>query len=456
MIPKLNAAKNYELQQKQSIELNAVQNIIAAQQNTPYALRGVNVKTFLYGLFSVVAIFELAAALYFYMVGAYGVNTYAALVVSSLLAGVMHYLLHQLLMDAATGFIFQKRHESNAMQTEVLFNMVVSIVLCLLIALVVNFFGKNGFAAYRSNQYELKTNKIDSVSTGNVQTVAITPEMLTNKKGKISNEKLETIANIAKAQTDAIKAQTDASKVKITDANAHRHNYNATTSQIVETVGASAFVLEFVLMLLAFSIVTAKKAAALEMIADASANQNIYELPSKNNPIGYQYGTTALTNELNAMRLELNALRLAQRNDNALRTDDNAMRTDDNALRTDDNALRTNDNALRTNAKHTQDDDNALRTNAKHTQDDDNALRTNAKHTQDDDNALRTNAKHTQDDDNALRTDGQRKIGFFQDEPAQDKYMILSCAKCGASFKRKTTWQIYCSDNCRFEANKKK
>ena len=409
MIPKLNAAKSYEMQQKQSIELDAVQNIIASQQNTPYALRGVNVKTFLYGLFSVVAVFELGAALYFYMVGAYGVNTYAALVVSALLSGVMHYLLHSLLMDAATGFVFQKRHESHAMQTEVFFNIVVSIVLCLLIALVVNFFGKNGFTAYRSNQYELKT-IIKTDSLPNIQTVAITPEMLTNKKGKISNEKLESIANIAKAQTDAIKAQTDASKVKTTDANAHRQNYNATTSQIVETVGASAFVLEFVLMLLAFSIVTAKKAAALEMIAEGAANPSFYELPNKNNTIGFQYGTTALTHEINAMRLELNALRLAQRNDNALRTD----------------------------ANHSQKDENAMRT---------------------DENALRNDANHSQKDENAMRTDEnlQRKIGFFQDEPNNnEKYVILSCAICGTNFKRKTTWQIYCSDNCRFEANKKK
>ncbi len=162
-----------------------------------------------------------------------------------------------------------------------------------------------------------------------------------------------------------------------------------------------------VLMLLAFSIVTAKKAASLEMIA----NQNpIYELPSKNNPIGYQYGPTALSHELNAMRLELNALRLAQRNENAMQNDKNAMRTHENAMRNDEDALQNDKNAMR-------------------------------------------------NEENALQNDEsvQRKIGFFQnDEPSQEKYIILSCAKCGANFKRKTTWQIYCSDVCRFEANKKK
>jgi hypothetical protein len=84
--------------------------------------------------------------------------------------------------------------------------------------------------------------------------------MLTGKNGKIAAWKLEALTDLEKAKAKGVEATTAA----IT---ADRESYDATTAQITDIVGASAFLIELLLALLAYSIATAKLAAVMDEIA---------------------------------------------------------------------------------------------------------------------------------------------------------------------------------------------
>ena len=92
--------------------------------------------------------------------------------------------------------------------------------------------------------------------------------MLTGKNGKIAAWKIEALADLEKAKaksTEATTAQTTAD----------RQSYDATTASVTDIVGASAFVLELLLALLAYSIATAKYAAVFDEIARRNAKASV-------------------------------------------------------------------------------------------------------------------------------------------------------------------------------------
>lgn len=259
-----NISKTHEKNVQSENQTENVDNIIGHVENVPYALRGSKVKTILYWLFGVIAALELTAALFFY-VSSIGTAVAVALVGAVAIAFSFHGLLHSILTDTMNGLVFAKMRESKAMNTEVKTNLVLTICLLVIAALAVFFIGKKGFTAYRGKQYEIAQNegKPKEAPKG----LNITADMLTNKKGKITQDKLEQLANV----TNAAAKQTDATTHA---ASADRELYDATTAQMTDIVGASAFVLELLLALLAFSIATAKYAAVIEEMARRKGGNN--------------------------------------------------------------------------------------------------------------------------------------------------------------------------------------
>ena len=154
--------------------------------------------------------------------------------------------------------VFSKKRESQAMSNEVKTNIVLSIVLLATVALIVFFVGKKGFTSYRGKQYEIAQNEVKPKEAK--KELGITADMLTNKKGKITGDKLEQLAAVTSATAKATDATVHAASVD-------REAYDATTAQMTDIVGASAFVLELLLALLAYSIATAKFAAVYDEIA---------------------------------------------------------------------------------------------------------------------------------------------------------------------------------------------
>lgn len=260
-----NMVKNHESSIKKANHAEQVSNILSNVENTPYALRGATVKTILYSLFSVIAAVELSAALFFY-VASLGVPKAVAMVVCGVLAFGFHALLHSILTDTSKGIVFGKRTESGAMSNEVTANIVLSIVLLLIAACSVFFVGKKGFAAYRATQYEQKT-EAEKVAPAK----QLDPSVLAGKNGKVAAWKLEALTDLAKAQTKATEATTAHDESSQT-------RYDATTATITDIVGASAFLIELLLALLAYTIATAKKAAAMEEIARRNASSNEVEI----------------------------------------------------------------------------------------------------------------------------------------------------------------------------------
>jgi hypothetical protein len=70
--------------------------------------------------------------------------------------------------------------------------------------------------------------------------------------------------------TDLEKAKAKTTDAEMTKANTEGSRYDATTATITDIVGASAFLIELLLFLLAYTIATAKKAAVIEEIAKRS------------------------------------------------------------------------------------------------------------------------------------------------------------------------------------------
>ena len=252
----LNSAKQHENSVKNASHAESVGNILDNVENVPFALRGSQVKTILYFLFSFIAAAELTAALTFYT-ASMGLSIIVAAVFMGVLAFLFHGLLHGILSDTAKGIVFGKRSESGAMSNEVNVNIVVSIALLAIASCTVFFIGKSGFSAYRSTTYEKKQ---DEANKDKPKELGITAEMLTNKKGKISGDKLEQLAAVTTATAKA----TDSKAAVVT---ADRAAYDVTTKTITDIVGASAFIIELLLALLAIAIATAKKAAVMDEIA---------------------------------------------------------------------------------------------------------------------------------------------------------------------------------------------
>ena len=261
-----NFVKNHESGVKSQNHTNQVNAILDNIENTPFALRGATVKTILYFLFSVIAAVELSAALYFYACSL-GVPQSVTLIVCGVVAFGFHFLLHSILTDTAKGIVFGKRGESGAMANEVTANIILSIILLLMAACSVFFIGKKGFTAYRATQYEVK-DKAEIKTPG----LNINDIQLKDKNGKIAAWKLETLTDYKKAESKATDSETAKQE-------SNRARYDTTTTTITDIVGASAFVLEILLALLAYTIATAKKAAVIDEMARRKNNQidNVFQ-----------------------------------------------------------------------------------------------------------------------------------------------------------------------------------
>jgi hypothetical protein len=159
------------------------------------------------------------------------------------------------------------------MSAEVVGNIVLSVVLLLGASCTVFFVGKKGFTAYRATEFESKMKAVTS-TTPPAQT--ITPDMLTSKSGKLSVYKLELLGKLETAKAATKQAETTANTTE-------KDSYDKTTNTITDIVGASAFALELLLALLAFTIATAKKAAAMEEIARRKSVA-IVTITSENEP----------------------------------------------------------------------------------------------------------------------------------------------------------------------------
>lgn len=246
-----NFSKTHENNVQNAFHTEQVNSILSDIENVPFALRGAKIKTLLYWLFCVVAASELTAAIFFY-VASVGAPFYISVVAAVIVGFCFHGLLHHVLTDTSKGLVFTKHRESKAMKAEVNTNVVLSILLLMIAACTVFFIGKKGFTNYRAMKYE----NTESVKP-KIQQLEITADMLTNKRGKISSEKLEQLAAVTNSAASATLANSAASK-------SNRDSYNFDTENITDIVGASAFILELLLALLAYSIATAKFAATIE------------------------------------------------------------------------------------------------------------------------------------------------------------------------------------------------
>jgi hypothetical protein len=253
-----NLSKSHEKNVQTAVHGEQVSNILDNVENVPYALRGSTVKSILYWLFCTIAALELSAALFFY-VASLGTPQAVAAVMAGVIGFALHGLLHALLTDTTKGMVFSKKRESKAMSQEVKVNILLSIVLLVTVALIVFFVGKKGFTAYRGHQYEIAQAEATG-KAGPDKPLGITADMLVNKKGKISSDKLEQLAAVTTATAKAADSKT-------ASVTADRQAYDSTTAQMTDIVGASAFVLELLLALLAYSIATAKYAAVFDEIA---------------------------------------------------------------------------------------------------------------------------------------------------------------------------------------------
>jgi hypothetical protein len=255
-----NSVKQHETNVATTSDAQSVNDILQSVENVPFALSGATTKTILYTLFSGIAAVELTSALGFYGTSL-GMSLMVAFTICGFVASGFHYLLHSILSNTAHGIVFKKRAESKAMSTEVVANIVLSVVLLLAASCTVFFVGKKGFSAYRATNFETKMKATDAPPP------TITPEMLTSKRGKISVYKLELLGKLEQAKA----ASTDATTNQNTT---EKDSYDKTTNTITDIVGASAFVLELLLALLAFTIATAKKAAVIEEIVRRKSNDD--------------------------------------------------------------------------------------------------------------------------------------------------------------------------------------
>jgi hypothetical protein len=276
-----------------------------------------------------VAAAEMSAAIFFYCNGAFSVSFGVSVVVGIFVAFSFHWLTHSILSDTALGFAFGKRHENGAMKLEVITNVVLSIILLSFAACTVFFLGKKGFSAWRATNYEAKNTPLSNEPKDGVKQLQLSPEMLTNGKGKISAYKLEQLAAVTDAQAKRQKAEAEATNAKSEAEATKRKSYDRTTANISDVVGASAFVLELLLLLLSFSVATAKKAATIERLAIASKAEseethekkqpqneiqsNVSVFPShpfsenstaKRPKIGFRYAQTTPTASVNTAAVE--------------------------------------------------------------------------------------------------------------------------------------------------------
>jgi hypothetical protein len=269
-----NLIQSYESENQRSHQAAKVAQILYENDAKNLALNGIGTKTVLYSILSIIAILELTAALFFYLSGAFSVPTFPSVAMGASIAIAYHYYLHAVLVSTCAAIAFERKHHSKAMKTETIINIVICLVLLLAAALTVCVLGKNGFSAYRSNQFEAKTVSVPMDSLRSKPAVSV--EIFT-KNGQLITERANAYANVQNAQNAAKTIE----NATITQNNAQkRKDYDAQTVQLSTVVGTSAFFVELLLLLLAYSIATAKRAATIEtesneyIILNSSVTQN--------------------------------------------------------------------------------------------------------------------------------------------------------------------------------------
>lgn len=269
-----NFVKSYESEQQKSNQAAKVAQILYENDAKNLAINGIATKTVLYSILSIVAVLELSAALFFYLSGAFSVPMFPAVAVGASIAIAYHYYLHAVLVSTCAAIAFERKHHSKAMKSETIINIVICLVLLLVAALSVSVLGRNGFSAYRMNQYNATSPAplVDSLRSK----PAVSVEILT-KNGQLITERANAFAAVQNAE-NAAKTIENAQK---TQKNAtERKEYDAQTLQLSNIVGTSAFFVELLLLLLAYSIATAKRAATIEtesneyIILNSSVTQN--------------------------------------------------------------------------------------------------------------------------------------------------------------------------------------
>jgi hypothetical protein len=108
------------------------------------------------------------------------------------------------------------------------------------------------------NQYEAKT---ASVSVDSLRSKPAVSVAILTKNGQLITERANALANVQNAENAA---KTIENAQKTIENDKKRKEYDAQTVQLSTIVGTSAFFVELLLLLLAYSIATAKRAATIE------------------------------------------------------------------------------------------------------------------------------------------------------------------------------------------------
>ena len=265
-----NQIQSYENDQQRSNQSAKVQQIMYENSAKNLAINGIGNKSVLYAILSILAVLELCAALFFYFNGVFAVPIFAAVSLGASVAIAYHYYLHAVLVSTCSSIAFERKHHSKAMKTETIINIVICLLLLLAAALTVCVLGRNGFAAYRSNQFEAKYMQSNTDSTRS--NLADNTAILT-KNGQLITERANALTAL-KAAENARNAQNNANNAQ------KRKEYDNQTVQLSNVVGTSAFFVELLLLLLAYSIATAKRAATIEtesneyIVLESSVTQN--------------------------------------------------------------------------------------------------------------------------------------------------------------------------------------
>lgn len=262
----------FEANKQAEAKQKAINAILSQTDNSQYALKGAVNAERLYILFSIIALVELGAALFFYGAG-FGINLTAAAALALGLAGGYHILLHHQLDHTSQGITFAKATENKALKNMALVNRVISLALIFFAAALIYFVGRPAFSAYRETQWEKMAAATPPPS--------VSAAALLDNKGKLSVSR----ANAFTRLTNATAGNTAEAKAR----------YDKTTATVADVVGVSAFIVETILALLAYAIGAAKYAAVLDHLAsDGTQTANVGSLNSHRTavnaaPISYNY-----------------------------------------------------------------------------------------------------------------------------------------------------------------------
>lgn len=243
--------RNFETMQNLQGDEHRISQILSATRPHKSALNGISYQLWIYAILSILAASELTAAAFFYT-SSLGLSFYISLIACLSVCFGYHFLLHNILTEMAEDWSFKNHLSSRAMLSKMLISTVLSLVLLLGAASFVNLIGKPSFIAYHELKYSYNPRMVQSSDN-------ITASMLTNKRGKISTDKIEQLTIYTQSKANAENEAAQNEEV--------RHNsYTVKATDTSEIIGATAYILEAILLLLAFSIAKSKYAAVIHKI----------------------------------------------------------------------------------------------------------------------------------------------------------------------------------------------